>query len=317
MTLSGKNAGHATDDFDAEVIASFGRHLLVRDAAGKELRARPSGRKLGIVCGDRVRCEVDRRHDEVLAIAVLPRRTLLARANMRGESEAIVANVTQLVVVLAPLPQPDYFVVDRYLCAATAAGLRGTIAVNKADLAGDGIDADEMTAYANAGYAHVACSAKSGAGIAQLETVLANAISVLVGQSGVGKSSLVNALLPLVEVQTGDLMREEEGRHTTTASRAYALKCGGTLIDSPGVRDFAPAIDHLDARTLGFPEAARLAQGCRFADCRHMQEPGCALIAAVESGEVLARRYESYRRLRRLYSDLVEARGPASRNRRS
>ncbi len=154
-------------------------------------------------------------------------------------------------------------------------------------------------------------------GISQLEGVLANAVSVLVGQSGVGKSSLVSALLPETEVQTGELMREEEGRHTTTASRAYALKCGGTLIDSPGVRDFAPAIDRLDARTLGFPEVERLAAGCRFQDCRHMQEPGCALIAAAESGEVSPRRYESYRRLRRLYSDLVEARGPGARNRRS
>jgi ribosome biogenesis GTPase len=264
-----------------------------------------------------VRCEFDRKHDEVLAVEVLPRRTLLARANLRGESEAIVANVTQLVVVVAPRPQPDYFIVDRYLCAATAAGLTGTIAVNKADLANDVLDAAELAALERAGYTLISCSAKSGAGIAQLEAALANAVSVLVGQSGVGKSSLVSALLPDVEVQTGTLMREEEGRHTTTASRAYALGNGGTLIDSPGVRDFAPAIDRLDARTLGFPEAARLAPGCRFLDCRHMQEPGCALIAATESGEVSPRRYESYRRLRRLYSDLVEARGPGSRNRRS
>jgi len=305
------------DEFDAEVIASFGRHLLVRDAAGGQLRARPSGRKLDIVCGDRVRCEFDRAHDEVLVVEVLPRRTLLARSSVRGASEAVVANITQLVVVVAPLPQPDFFIVDRYLCAATSAGLRGAIAVNKADLAGDAVDSGELSAFSHAGYTPVACSAKSGSGLAELEGLLANSVSVLVGQSGVGKSSLVSALLPDVEVQTGELMREEEGRHTTTASRAYALRCGGSLIDSPGVRDFAPAIDHLDARTLGFPEAERLAGGCRFQDCRHMQEPDCAWIAAVESGEVSARRYESYRRLRRLYSDLVEARGPGSRKRRS
>ncbi len=306
----------SADEFDAEVIASFGRHLLVRDAAGGQRRARPSGRKLNIVCGDRVRCEFDRAHDEVLVVEVLPRRTLLARANLRGASEAVVANITQLVVVVAPLPQPDFFIVDRYLCAATSAGLRGAIAVNKADL-GDAVDAAELEAFCKAGYRHVACSAKSGSGLAELEGLLANSVSVLVGQSGVGKSSLVSALLPDAEVQTGELMREEEGRHTTTASRAYALRCGGTLIDSPGVRDFAPAIDHLDAKTLGFPEAMRLAPGCRFLDCRHMQEPGCALIQAVETGEVSARRYESYRRLRRLYSDLVEARGPGPRHRRS
>ena len=149
-----------------------------------------------------------------------------------------------------------------------------------------------------------------------LRTLLADAVSVLVGQSGVGKSSLVNALLPREQIETGGLMREEEGRHTTTASRSYSLASGGRLMDSPGVRDFAPAVEQLDGETLGFPEVDRRARDCKFQDCRHMQEPACAVIAAVEAGEILARRYESYRRLRRRYSDLVEARGPAHRNRR-
>ncbi|HEX6397888.1 MAG TPA: ribosome small subunit-dependent GTPase A [Steroidobacteraceae bacterium] len=310
------NAHREAGAFDAEVIAAYGRHLLVRDTAGAELRARPSGRKLSIVCGDRVRCEPDARHDGLLIVDVLPRRTLLARANLRGASEPVVANITQLVVVVAPLPAADFFIVDRYLCAATAAGIAGVIAVNKSDLA-DSLDPDELSAYAQAGYAHVACSAKAGSGLEPLKQALTGAISVLVGQSGVGKSSLVSALLPEADVITGDLMREEEGRHTTTASRAYPLKLGGTLIDSPGVRDFAPAIDQLDERTLGFPEVASLAPDCRFQDCRHMQEPNCAVVAAVDAKGLHARRYESYRRLRRRYSDLVEARGPASRNRRS
>jgi ribosome biogenesis GTPase len=311
------SAHRETDAFDAEVIAAFGRHLLVRDAAGAELRARPSGRKLSIVCGDRVRCEPDRKHNELLIIDVLPRKTLLARANLRGASEPVVANISQLVVVVAPLPAPDFFVVDRYLCAATAAGIAGVIAVNKSDLDG-GLDAADLEAYASAGYSHLACSAKAGAGLDTLKRALTGAVSVLVGQSGVGKSSLVSALLPETEIATGDLMREEEGRHTTTASRAYPLfetPGGGTLIDSPGVRDFAPAIDQLDERTLGFPEVARLASSCRFLDCRHMQEPDCAVIAAVDDASLNARRYESYRRLRRLYTDLVKARGPARHRR--
>jgi len=308
------NTRRDADTFDADVIAAFGRHLLVRNAAGAELRARPSGRKHSIVCGDRVRCERESAN-EILIVEVLPRRTLLARANLRGASEPVVANITQLVVVVAPLPAPDFFVVDRYLCAATAAGIAGVIAVNKADLVA-ALDAAELSAYSTAGYTHLACSARSGSGLDPLKQALSGAISVLVGQSGVGKSSMVSALLPEVEITTGDLMREEEGRHTTTASRAYPLNHGGTLIDSPGVRDFAPAIDQLDERTLGFPELATLAPGCRFQDCRHMQEPDCAVIAAVEDRSLLARRYESYRRLRRLYSDLVKARGPASRQRR-
>jgi len=306
----------ATEDhFEAEVIAAYGRHLLVRSGT-QELRARPAGRRLSIVCGDRVRCEVDRAHDEVLAVEVLPRKSLLARANMRGESEPVVANITQLVVVVAPLPQPDFFIVDRYLCAATAAGIRGAVAVNKSDLEANKIAREELDAYAGAGYAHVTCSAVDGQGLTELRALLAGAVSVLVGQSGVGKSSLVNALLPREQIETGGLMREEEGRHTTTASRSYTLDSGGRLMDSPGVRDFAPAVEQLDGETLGFPEVDRRARDCKFQDCRHMQEPACAVIAAVESGEILARRYESYRRLRRRYSDLVEARGPAQRHRR-
>jgi ribosome biogenesis GTPase len=320
------------DEFEAEVVAAFGRHLRVLHG-GEELRARPSGRRLSIVCGDRVRCEVDRRHDEILIVEVLPRRTLLARANLRGESEPVVANITQLVVVVAPVPRPDFFVIDRYLCAATAAGVRGALAVNKCDLGlGDELPA-ELAAYAAAGYALVRSSAKQGEGLNELRQLLSGEVSVLVGQSGVGKSSLVRALLPQEDVATGELVRDEEGRHTTTSSRAYCLgrpglggpgvggpDAGaantGTLIDSPGVRDFAPAIDHFDEKTLGFPEVAALGPRCRFLDCKHLQEPGCAVTAAVRAREMSERRYESYRRLRRLHSDLSQARGPGARRRR-
>jgi ribosome biogenesis GTPase len=221
------------------------------------------------------------------------------------------------VVVLAPLPRPDFFIVDRYLCAATAAGITGALAVNKSDLEDDAGIQPELDAMAAAGYERVRCSAKGGQGLEELRALLGTGVSVLVGQSGVGKSSLVRALLPDEEVVTGDLMREGEGRHTTTASRAYRLqRSGGTLIDSPGVRDFAPSIEQLDRETLGFPEISARAEGCRFQDCKHMQEPSCAVIAAVEKREMSARRYESYRRLRRLYTGLVEARGPGPRTRR-
>jgi ribosome biogenesis GTPase / thiamine phosphate phosphatase len=312
-------SAHApADRFDAEVIAAYGRHLLVR-AGEEELRARPSGRRLSIVCGDRVSCT--RSGGDVLIVEVLPRRTVLARANTRGDSEPVVANISQLVVVVAPRPRPDLFILDRYLCAATAAGIRGALALNKCDLETDGDLESELQALQSAGYARLRCSARHAQGLDALRGLLSGAVSVLVGQSGVGKSSLVRALIPQVDVLTGELVRDEEGRHTTTASRAYPLPAfegrpPGTLIDSPGVRDFAPAIDHLDERTLGFPEVAARAPGCRFLDCRHLQEPACAVIAAVEAGEISARRYESYRRLRRLYADLVEARGPAQRPRR-
>jgi len=119
----------------------------------------------------------------------------------------------------------------------------------------------------------------------------------------------VARLLPQAEVAVGELVRAEEGRHTTTAARLFDLPHGAALIDSPGVRDFAPAVSTLDERTLGFPEVARLAPGCRFSDCRHLREPGCAVRAAAEDGSWHARRYESYRRLRRLREQLTATRG--------
>ena len=300
-----------TETVLGRVIAAFGRHLLVRTPAGLELRARPFGRSLTIVCGDQVRCRVDPRLEEVHVIEVLPRRTALYRSNLRGVAEPVVANLTQLLVMLAPLPVPDLFVVDRYLAAATAAGLTATLIVNKSDLTIDAALGAELAVYAQAGYAAVRASAENGAGLDEVRAAIApDALAALVGQSGVGKSSLVRRLVPAAAVAVGDLVREEEGRHTTTAARQFDLPNGSALIDSPGVRDFAPAIETLDARALGFVEVERLAPGCRFADCRHMREPGCAVISAVDTGALSARRYESYRRLRRRYEELTTARGP-------
>src|ERR1700741_1375381 len=222
------------------VIASFGRHLLVRTAAGAELRARPFGRGLGVVCGDEVRCRIDPHHEEVHVIEVLPRRNALWRANARGGAEPVVANLTQLLGVLAPLPLPDLFVVDRYLAAATDAGVPATLIVNKCELGTCATLRTELEAYAAADFAAIPCSAATGAGMEQLLAALGPSTrSALVGQSGVGKSSLVRRPLPQAQVTVGELVRAEKGRHTTTAARLFDLPNGAALIDSPGVRDFA------------------------------------------------------------------------------
>jgi ribosome biogenesis GTPase len=294
---------------NGQVIATFGRHMIVRAAGGRELRARPFGRSLAAVCGDEVRCRIDAHHDEAHVVAVLPRRSALWRTSKRGSAEAVVANLTQLLVMLAPVPPPELFVVDRYLAAASAAGVGALLVINKSDLGIPGSLAPELAAYAAAGYDALSCSAATGAGIAALAAALApRALAALVGQSGVGKSSLVRCLVPQAEVEVGALVRAAAGRHTTTAARLFDLPQGAALIDSPGVRDFAPAVTALDERTLGFPEVARLADQCRFGDCRHLREPGCAVRAAAANGALHARRYESYRRLRRLRERLSGAR---------
>jgi ribosome biogenesis GTPase len=301
------------DTFDALVIATFGRHLLVRDASGHELKARPFGRGLVVVCGDNVMCRHDPRNNEVHVLELRPRRNALYRSNVRGGAEPVVANLSQLLVVLAPMPVPDLFVLDRYLAAATSGGIAATLIVNKMELGISTALQTELDVYKAAGYEWLTCSVRSGEGIDALLSACAGSVTALVGQSGVGKSSLIRTLVPKALIEVGELVREEEGRHTTTASHLFDLPGGGSLIDSPGVRDFAPAIDRLDSGHLGFIEVARLSSGCRFADCRHMREPGCAVISAAAAGTLHPRRYESYRRLRRLYEELTEARGPQNR----
>lgn len=304
----------AAATFEAEVIATFGRHVRVRDGEEREHEARPQGRRLVLACGDRVRCTLDAQHGEVHVTEVLPRRTALWRSNLRGEAELVVANVSHLVAVIAPRPAPDYFVIDRYFAAAASSGIASVLVANKADLGHEGALRDELATYESTGAATLVCAAASGDGVDGLRALLESATAVLVGQSGVGKSSLVNALVPGADIETAELVRQtEEGRHTTTAARLYDLPGGGRLIDSPGVRDFSPAIDHLEPGTLGYTDVAWLAPQCRFLDCRHMREPDCAVAAAAGSDKLSARRYESYRRMRRLFEQLHEARGPARR----
>lgn len=305
-----------TESFEAEVLATFGRGLLLQLADGRTESARPFGRRLTIVCGDRVRCARDA-HGELLANEVLPRRSALWRSNARGDSEVLVANLDLLCVVVAPAPAPDFFMVDRYLCAAESAGLRALLVLNKCDLDPPPDAADEFASYAALGYPTLRVGARAGTGIDLLADRLAPHVSALVGQSGVGKSSLIRRLAVDGEAAaTGALASDEEGRHTTTASRRYRLHAGGLLIDSPGVRDFAPSIDHLEPAALGFIEIRARAGACRFHDCRHLEEPGCAVRAAVAEQSLSARRYESYRRLRRLFERLNEAR-PHSQRRRT
>ena len=277
-------------EFDGQVIAAFGRHLLLKDADGREVSARPFGRQLVVVCGDRVRCRRDAHHDEAHVLSIEKRASCLYRSNARGEAEPVVANLTLLLVTLAPLPQPDFFVVDRYLCAASSAGLDTRIIVNKCELEVEPAVRAELQAYARAGFGLIECSARSELGIAALRSACGGAVAAIVGQSGVGKSSLVRRLVPQADIATGELVRASDGRHTTTTSRLYELAEGGRLIDSPGVRDFAPALAALEPRSLGFIEIAQLAPQCRFSDCRHMREPDCAVRAALESGAIHARR---------------------------
>ena len=289
----------------ATVVACHGRHLRLQLDAGGVALARPAGRKLEVVCGDEVDCEHDPQHDELRVTAVRPRRTALYRTDARGRSELVAANVELLLVVVAPLPQCDLYVADRYLAAAASARMDAALVLNKCELASDaGLDAG-LEGLRLAGYAVYRCSAHGGVGLGPLLQAIGGRTAMLVGQSGVGKSSLTRALAPASEAEVGELAQNEGGRHTTTTARLYDLPGGGRLLDAPGVRDFSPAIQHLEPSSLGFVDVAHWAPRCRFKDCRHLKEPDCAVRAASASGALDPRRYESYRRLRRLSNDLT------------
>jgi ribosome biogenesis GTPase len=291
------------------VVESYGRRVVVERTGGERVTCKLRRRNLDLVAGDRVRIEFAPGDDEWTVTERLPRRNVLARSDSRGRAESLAANLDQLGVVIAPRPACDPFMVDRYLAGARYAGIDALLVVNKQDLPEETGDLTFVEAYRALGLPVFAVSAKTGAGLDALVAALSGRRSLLAGQSGVGKSSLLNTLAGEAVRATGRLSEGTgEGRHTTVSS-AILRTPWGEIADSPGVRDYAPPPVALKDVQLGFPEVAGRAGGCRFLDCLHLREPQCAVQAAVESGDIDARRFESYRRLLNLTRQLTEKRG--------
>jgi len=266
-------------------------------------------RDLDLVAGDEVRIAVSPGDDEWSVVERLPRRNVFCRSDSRGRSESLAANLDQLGVVVAPRPPCDPFIVDRYLAGAQQAGIAALLIVNKQDLPAEPGDLAFVAPLQAIGLPVLAVSAKAGLGLEALIARLSGRRSLLAGQSGVGKSSLLNALAGEALRATGTLSTGSgEGRHTTVSS-AILRTPWGEIADSPGVRDYAPPVAPAKQVQHGYPEIAALAGQCRFHDCLHLREPQCAVRAAAESGAVDPRRYESYRRLLNLNRQLEERRG--------
>lgn len=293
------------------VVASFGRTVRVEDERAILIDCGVFGRRLEIVCADRVHFERSSEKEHGIVHELLPRSSFISRINSRGGAEPVAANLTQVIVVLAHPPLPDYFLVDRYLAAAEAAHVPAIIVLNKVDAGSWRSEEcrDELETWRKLGYATAEVSAHTGIGLDALVESLRNHTSLLVGQSGVGKSSILNALAPAAAAQIREIVTKTgKGSHTTTRTALYKLRGGGELLDSPGVRDFAPGPDLLHNAADGFLEITAAAAGCRFADCRHDAEPGCAVHAAVESGDIDERRYRSFTQLRDLIDKLTSRR---------
>jgi ribosome biogenesis GTPase len=310
-------SGELSSEQQGLVICRYSKHFEVEALEGEDRgvihRCVSRANIDSIVTGDKVVWRAGSDSSGVIE-SRLERRSILQRPDNFGRLKDVAANIDQVLIVIATEPAPQSNLIDRYLVAAELMNIRPIIVLNKSDL----INAANITEiesllqrYENIGYqtVKIVCSRHLQPQLQDLPAVVEQRTSIVVGQSGVGKSSLINTLLPDADLATGTLSDQtREGKHTTTKAKLFHLPNGGQLIDSPGIRDFS--LWHIDQTQLqhGFVEIAKLLGGCRFRDCEHENEPGCAVLAGVESAAICEQRYNSYLKIKEAIRD-QQARG--------
>jgi ribosome biogenesis GTPase len=277
------------------VVAAFGRQYLVELADGGLLQCFPRGKWRALACGDRV--SIERVAPEQGIITTLGQRHTLLHRSDALRQKLIAANATQIVVVVAAEPSFSTELVSRCLVAAEHQEMRVVIVLNKVDLSESvGFARDALEDFRRLGYPVVEACAKVGA--TPLLPSLAGQLSVLVGQSGMGKSTLINALAPGAAAATREISAAlDAGKHTTTHSRLYRLGPDEAVIDSPGLQEFGLAHLSRSAIEHAFVEFRPHIEQCRFRDCRHVAEPDCAVQLAVSEGAVSPKRFQHFRRI--------------------
>ena len=286
------------------VVTRHAKHADVESDSGEIVRCNLRRTLKNVVVGDHVSWR--KGSEQLQGIsgvieAIYPRKNELSRPDYYDGIKVMAANIDQIIIVSAVLPTLSLNIIDRYLVICETAKIPALIVLNKIDLLSEAERQEvqkQLAIYENIGYETLCLSADTGENMDKLDRYLSQGTSIFVGQSGVGKSSLINQLLPDVNALTGTISDTSGlGQHTTTASKLYHLPQGGNLIDSPGIREFG--LWHLEPEqiTLGYREFQSVLGTCKFRDCKHKSDPGCAVREAVEKGEINAIRFENYHRL--------------------
>lgn len=286
------------------VISRFGKSADVEDSERHISRCSIRRTLPSIVTGDRViwRASLDGQTNGIIE-AVQDRTSELVRPDFYDGVKPVAANVDQIIIVSSVVPDLSLTIIDRYLVACETMHIQPIIVLNKVDLLNEQqlIDVKQLLSlYSKIGYQVLYVSGDTRQGMEELENILKDRVSIFVGQSGVGKSSLINLLLPerISQASVGAVSETSGlGQHTTTTARLYHLVTGGEIIDSPGVREFG--LWHLDPQQIiqGFIEFNQFAGQCQFRDCKHLEDPGCALQEAVQLGKIAASRFDHYHRI--------------------
>lgn len=279
------------------VVAHFGASAEVEDETGRVYHVHLRRNAEPCITGDRVLWRLES-NDTAVVVGVLPRQSLLARPEGPKKTKLIAANIDQMVIATAPYPLFSDRLIDRYIVAAESLAIRPVILFNKMDLCTEQALLEvqaRLARYTALGYQVVYSSVKLPGGLDSLAEALNNKVSIFVGVSGVGKSSMIAALTGDASIRIGEV--GISGKHTTTTTRLYHLSSGGSLIDSPGVREFM--LSHLEAEAIlrGFIEIASFVGSCKFRNCQHHHEPGCAVLQALQEHKISQERWESYREI--------------------